>query len=195
MSNSRERILNTLRNNLPTQRELPSLDEFTNQPSEGDVVARFIEVLRTIGGAVIEAPDLPTIAHYIAEHYTGKRVVSVVPGLESVTTQGLATDPHLLADVELAVLNTHFAVAENGACWITDVLVGDRALPFITQHLALIVQRSTIVPTMHAAYQKIGQSAQDFGTFIAGPSKTADIEQSLVLGAHGPKSMTVFVIG
>jgi L-lactate dehydrogenase complex protein LldG len=40
----------------------------------------------------------------------------------------------------------------------------------------------------------IGNATYGFGAFIAGPSKTADIEQSLVLGAHGPKTMTVFLL-
>jgi L-lactate dehydrogenase complex protein LldG len=47
---------------------------------------------------------------------------------------------------------------------------------------------------MHEAYSKIGEQQYGFGVFIAGPSKTADIEQSLVLGAHGPRSMTVFLL-
>lgn len=193
-TNSRERILSTLKKNLPSPKALPSLDEYTNNATTGDHVARFMEVLKNIGGAVIEAPDLPTIAAYVQEQYVGKRVVSMVPQLSQLTTHSIDKDPHFLANVELAIFPTHFAVAENGACWITDDLLGDRALPFITQHIALIVHRNTIVPTMHAAYQRIGAATQQFGTFIAGPSKTADIEQSLVLGAHGPKSMTVFVI-
>lgn len=192
--NSRERILSTLKNNLPQQKELPALDAFIENAPAGDLAARFMGILKNIGGAVIEAPDFPTIAAYVQEQYVGKRIVSMVPELQSLTTHSIAKDPHFLADVELAIFNTHFAVAENGACWVTDELLGDRALPFITQHIALIVRRNAIVATMHAAYQRIGASAQSFGTFIAGPSKTADIEQSLVLGAHGPKSMTVFVI-
>jgi L-lactate dehydrogenase complex protein LldG len=47
---------------------------------------------------------------------------------------------------------------------------------------------------MHDAYKRIGLAPYTYGAFIAGPSKTADIEQSLVLGAHGPKSMTVFIL-
>ena len=47
---------------------------------------------------------------------------------------------------------------------------------------------------MHHAYDRIAQAEYPFGLFLAGPSKTADIEQSLVLGAHGSRSMTVFLL-
>jgi L-lactate dehydrogenase complex protein LldG len=58
----------------------------------------------------------------------------------------------------------------------------------------VVVAANEIVPTLHEAYEKIGDAGYGFGVFIAGPSKTADIEQSLVLGAHGPKTMTVFLL-
>jgi L-lactate dehydrogenase complex protein LldG len=57
-----------------------------------------------------------------------------------------------------------------------------------------VITPDAIVPTLHEAYEKISDNAYGFGVFIAGPSKTADIEQSLVLGAHGPKTMTVFIL-
>ena len=69
-----------------------------------------------------------------------------------------------------------------------------RAVPFICQQLAVVVSAKTLVATMHQAYDLIGEADYGFGTFIAGPSKTADIEQSLVLGAHGPKSMIAFLL-
>ena len=72
--------------------------------------------------------------------------------------------------------------------------MGDRSTPFISQHLAVVIDKNDIVPTLHEAYDRINSLSYDFGIFIAGPSKTADIEQSLVLGAHGPKSMTVFLL-
>jgi L-lactate dehydrogenase complex protein LldG len=72
--------------------------------------------------------------------------------------------------------------------------MGHRVLPFITQHLGMLVDEDHIVATMHDAYKKMNNNEYGFGTFIAGPSKTADIEQSLVLGAHGARSMTIFLL-
>ena len=102
-------------------------------------------------------------------------------------------DPHELADTDLAILRAHFGVAENAAVWMTEECMIERALPFICQHLAVLIDKKDIVGTMQEAYERLGVAAYGFGVFIAGPSKTADIEQSLVLGAHGPVSMTVFV--
>ena len=70
----------------------------------------------------------------------------------------------------------------------------NRLLPFICQHLILVIDKSDIVPTMHHAYQKIDIAKEGFGIFIAGPSKTADIEQSLVIGAHGARTATIYVV-
>ena len=103
-------------------------------------------------------------------------------------------DAHSLENVDLAIIPAHFGVAENGAMWVTDSLVQYRVLPFITQQLAIVVNRKDIVYNLHQAYQKIAGTNYDFGVFIAGPSKTADIEQSLVLGAHGPKGMTLYLL-
>jgi L-lactate dehydrogenase complex protein LldG len=103
-------------------------------------------------------------------------------------------DPHSLQDVELIILKAHLGVAENGAVWITEQLMGLRIAPFITQHLAIVLHEGSIVPDMQYAYAAIGDKRYGFGSFIAGPSKTADIEQALVLGAHGPRTMTAYII-
>ncbi len=86
------------------------------------------------------------------------------------------------------------AVAENGAVWFTDRGLRHRVLPWIAQHLALVIPGERLVNDMHEAYERI-EVGNGFGCFISGPSKTADIEQALVIGAHGPRSATVFLIG
>ena len=99
-----------------------------------------------------------------------------------------------LAAVDTAIIRGGVAVAENGSIWVTEENMVNRLLPFIAQQLILLIHEKDLVPTMHHAYEKINVSDTGFGAFIAGPSKTADIEQSLVIGAHGPCGMMAVVV-
>ncbi|HSJ68730.1 MAG TPA: LUD domain-containing protein, partial [Anditalea sp.] len=87
-----------------------------------------------------------------------------------------------------------FGVAENGAIWLDEEDLEFRILPFITEHLVIVLDKSKLVGNMHQAYARIGNTPSGFGLFTAGPSKTADIEQSLVIGAHGAKSLKVVLV-
>ncbi len=194
---SRDTILAAIARNKPGSEDRP-LPIMPISHSFGDQgLDRFCTVLESIGGAVVRVSDLDAVRQYVETQYSHPvRVVTTVPELVSVADQ-LWPDavPHQLADVELGLFRGHFGVAENGAIWVTESSLGHRAAPFICQQLALIINKADIVPTMSEAYDRIGAADYGYGTFIAGPSKTADIEQSLVLGAHGPKEMIAFVVG
>ena len=84
-------------------------------------------------------------------------------------------------------------VAENGAVWIEQD-VKQRAIYFIAEKLVILLDKNKIVNNMHEAYKLIDTGEYGFGTFISGPSKTADIEQALVMGAHGARDVTVVLI-
>lgn len=192
---SRDKILAAVQANKPATMALPDIGIFETN-AKGSL-EKFATVLTTIGGKVVFVSGYDEIKRIIAEQYGGNgRIVSPVTELKAISIDTLAdvTNIHDLQDVEVALLNARFGVAENGAVWVTEDEMDIRVLPFVTQHLALIINADTIVPTMHQAYELIGNSTYGFGAFIAGPSKTADIEQSLVIGAHGPRSMTVFVL-
>jgi L-lactate dehydrogenase complex protein LldG len=192
--NSREKILKVLAENQLSGSVLA--DSFIRHAVEGDPVKKFIAVLKNIGGTPVEVNSWEEITRYVQTNWgVNKRIVSPIHVLATISDQTkFSHDPHALQDVDLAIFQPHFGVAENAAAWLTDERMGDRALPFIAQHIAFVIHRTDIIHTMHEAYDRIGTSSYNFGTFIAGPSKTADIEQSLVLGAHGPKSMTVFLL-
>lgn len=191
---SRESILAAIKNNQPEQQALPDLDVF-KRPGTGDPAA-FRKVVETLGGQVFEISSYEEIPALVAEHYTDiSKVIAIresyFPG---AATQWETGDGRQLEQVDLAIIPGQFGVAENGAIWITEAEVKVRVLPFITQHLAVVVSAHDILATLHDAYEeRIAKPENGFGVFIAGPSKTADIEQSLVLGAHGAKSLTVFL--
>lgn len=194
---SRDKILAAVAASKPEAKPLPDIEPFKHI-GYNDVLAQYETLLTTIGGAVHRVNSWEEIKTIVAEKYNSKnvRVLSLVPELDEVATSAYEINPdaHQLADVELSIIKAHFGVAENGSVWVTEELLGHRAVPFICQHLAAVITADSIVDTMHRAYMRIGAAEYGWGAFIAGPSKTADIEQSLVLGAHGPRSMTVFIL-
>jgi L-lactate dehydrogenase complex protein LldG len=187
---NREKIIGNLKDS-EAGTNLPDLKIFDFAFADPSRV--FIESLTRIGGTVVEVESLAGVEEYLFQHYSGKRVFSSIKNFN--TYNETFDDPRYFEDIDLTLLPGQFAVAENGSVWITDDLLASRVVPFICQHLGLIVDRKNIVSTMIDAYEKIGSAEYGFGVFIAGPSKTADIEQSLVLGAHGAKTMTLFLVG
>lgn len=192
---SREKILEQIRNNQP---EIVPLPELSFEHEETGLKESFIEILKRIGGTVLEADNFNEIKAHLAEAFpqNARRITTIRELADTADfSNWKEQDEHELQDVEAAVIKAHFGVAENGAVWVTDELLVQQIVPFITQHLLVILDAGSIVPTMHQAYERIGNLDYNYGVFIAGPSKTADIEQSLVLGAHGPRTMTVFLMG
>lgn len=192
---SRQSILNKLRQNLPPAMELPSLDEDWLQYP--DPLAQFSEVLTGVGGQCVSVSTLTDVQRYLEgldAYQAAAQRVSAVPGIEATFDFNAVDDPHAVEHVDYAVLPGELAVAENAAVWVDDANVRHRVLFFITQHLALVVPRSGLLHNMHEAYNHVTVMRRPFGAFISGPSKTADIEQSLVIGAHGARSLTVFLV-
>lgn len=85
------------------------------------------------------------------------------------------------------------AVAENGGVWINASAFETRITPFFAEELILLIRQDLIVENMHILYSKIDPTESGLGVLISGPSKTADIEQCLVYGAHGAIKHTVVV--
>lgn len=189
---SRENILQKVKAAQPSLLPLPPIEKKVRNV---DAVKQFQTVLESIGGKVVLLNRDESIAEKtVALFPEAKRIVSSITAVQNYFFSDYKSlRHHSLQDVDVAIIEAQFGVAENGAVWVTEDDLKIRVLPFICEHLVAVVDSTTIVATLHEAYERIGTSAYGFGAFIAGPSKTADIEQSLVLGAHGPKSMTVLV--
>lgn len=192
---SRATILEKIKQNQPTATsELPDLNTLGLEAFE--ILDKYKTVLQGIGGDFVEVADYEAVIAFVKKNYaTEKRMITTIAELaEIAATDWFNDDPHTLENVELTLVKAHFGVAENSALWVTDDILGQRVSTFIPQYLAILVHKKDIVATMHQAYDRIGNQEYGFGTFIAGPSKTADIEQSLVLGAHGARGLTVFLM-
>jgi L-lactate dehydrogenase complex protein LldG len=192
---AREDILRSIRRYLPQSVALPELDA-SDWIVYDDPVRQFAQTLEGVGGECFEVQAVEQIIRLLGDEVgPEKTVVSTVPGLLSgrFDLAGVR-DPHDLQNVDLAILPGALAVAENAAIWVTDAGLEHRVLYFLCQHLALVVPRDAVVHHMAQAYERIDAAERPFGCFISGPSKTADIEQSLVKGAHGARTLKVFLV-
>jgi len=192
---SKEYILQRVKQNKPEQTLLPDVPDF--ERLDVDWVEHFKETLVFVGGQAIELESDVEVNLRIQELFPDMKVIaSDIPSVEVANFDlNGTTDPHLLKDIDLIVIRGEFGVAENAAVWVPASSLSHRVLPFITQHAVIVLDKSQLVWNMHQAYKRLDiDKANGFGVFISGPSKTADIEQSLVIGAHGSRSLVVFLV-
>lgn len=191
----RENILNAIAANQPELVSLPLIDEASVIHYE-DLYAQFKTVLESIGGKVELIPNTAVLKERLdTDRSTGNFIVNTIAALGDFDNHVASLTAIELEKVDKAYIEGTVGVAENGAVWIYESQMINRLVPFICQHLVLVIDKKSIVATLHQAYEKIEVAREGFGVFIAGPSKTADIEQSLVIGAHGARSATVYVVG
>jgi L-lactate dehydrogenase complex protein LldG len=112
------------------------------------------------------------------------------------TENGYAIDD--LESCDAGVTGCEVLVAQTGGIMVSVQSAGGRALSVLPPHHIVIARTSQMVPDLTAAFEhvkrKYGKSFPSFMGFITGPSRTGDIERILVLGAHGPKRLTVLLI-
>jgi L-lactate dehydrogenase complex protein LldG len=165
----------------------------------GDLRRAFREVLESVGGECWFFADRAAAKEKLAGSELMRapgQVCSYVKDLAAgnFDAEGVA-DVRDCRDVRLAVVKGEFGVAENGAVWLEASPLRHRGLLFLAESLVLVVEGKNIVPDMESAYARIDFAPVRSGYFVSGPSKTADIEQCLVIGAHGARSLVVIVIG
>lgn len=192
---SKQTILSAIRAHRVPEAALPALEHAWIRYE--DPLRQFQTLVEAVGGRCVLLPSLDQVHASLmtqSSFATATKIISAVEGIASSADVDSLGDPHDLESVDWAVLPGLLGVAENGAVWVTDEAVRHRALYFIVQHLALVLPLNRLVHNMHEAYAQIAVGTSSLGVFISGPSKTADIEQSLVIGAHGPRSLTVFCV-
>lgn len=192
--NSRERILNDIRKSKSVAADLP---EFRLHFSpDQNLLLWYLVSLEKCGGqfGFIESTD--EMGNFVALQYPeAKSICSLLPQMQGDIDIHKVYDPSWLEDVDVAIVKGAFGVSENAAVWFDEDELVHRALPFLAKHLIVVLNKEDLVANMHEAYNRINIGKSGYGVFIAGPSKTADIEQSLVVGAQGARSFYVVFVG
>lgn len=190
---SQNTILDNIKRHIHTRYDMPDMHiEGIHYP---DKTTQFIEVSKAVGGEALLAEEGKDINEQIRLLHPEARVIA--SNLPEITISTINPDevetPHALNGTDLAIVKGEVGVAENGCVWIPQN-VKEKAVYFIAEHLVILLDKSKIVHNMHEAYSLIRFNDSGFGVFISGPSKTADIEQALVVGAHGAKGVTVLLV-
>ena len=193
MSN-KEEILSKYRKNVREKFDMPSLDDIKGITYPSPLV-QFISMTENVGGKVIELEEGQDVNKLIKELYPdAKEIASNLPEI-TIATRNPDTigSPQALNGTDVGVVKGVFGVAENACVWIPQTME-EKAVCFISENLVILVKKTEIVNNMHEAYKRISFNDYGYGTFISGPSKTADIAQVLVMGAQAARSATVVLI-
>lgn len=192
---SRNKMLNTIRSNTASLPKVPHPGIYSNEIADGHIWI-FAEQVKKVGGFIFSFDEglqaIQNLEKLFGEMKTvfSYKDTDFIRSNKSLTYQ---TKPHDCKDLDILMIKAELAVIENGAIWVTEPINFPRSALFLTQHLIVVVNSNTMVNDMHEAYAKIKSIPANFGVFISGPSKTADVEQCLVIGAHGPRSLTILM--
>ena len=190
----KEDILKKYRSNIREQFDMPDLSDI-QAVTYPNPLLQFINMTRSVGGNTIEVEEWCDINKLIRELFPDAvEIASNLPGITIATRNpDIVDDASDLNGTDVGIIRGEFGVAENGCVWIPQQMK-EKAVCFISENLVILLPKSQIVNNMHEAYRRIKFNDYGYGTFISGPSKTADIAQVLVMGAQAARSATVLLI-
>ena len=191
---SKEDILKKYRSNIREQFDMPDLSDI-QAVTYLNPLLQFINMTKSVGGNAIEVEEWCDINKLIRELFPDAvEIASNLPGITIATRNpDIVDDASDLNGTDVGIIRGEFGVAENGCVWIPQQMK-EKAVCFISENLVILLPKSQIVNNMHEAYRRIKFNDYGYGTFISGPSKTADIAQVLVMGAQAARSATVLLI-
>ncbi len=170
------------------------------------------ERLKTELVSVASLEEAKRLIEHMAKENRWKQIAHHDHPLVSPITQAFESTPdikllntslryskHDLEKCEVGISGCDALIAQTASVLITTVSAGGRALSVLPPHHVVVATRDQMLGTLADAYALLRNrySAEHWPSFVSlitGPSRTADIERVLVLGAHGPKRLTIILI-
>lgn len=189
--NTKDRILKNIR--LSTKNRNETLNELKYSYNNVNLLEKFQQSILAVSADFHFFSNNKEVEEIIQSFYIDfKKSINTVDDLIVKGIDFINIDnSEKIHSLDIAIIQGEFGVAENGAIWINVGELPNRIIPFICENLVVILDSDNIVTDMHEAYHKIDSLDYSYGVFMTGPSKTADIEQILVVGAQGPRKMLV----
>lgn len=192
----KEDILKKYRSNIHERFEMPDLSDITPITYK-EPLSQFIEMSKNVGGNIIEVKENQDINALVKELYPDAKEIASNLSEITIATRNPDTieNAQALNGTDVGIIRGMFGVAENGCIWIPQQMK-EKAVCFISENIVILLRKSQIVNNMHEAYKQIAFDSKydGYGTFISGPSKTADIAQVLVMGAQAARSVTILLM-
>ncbi len=184
---------------------LPEVENDFN--SQWSLLSKNFTALKTDFGLLDSKEELTRFVQELQRTENWKRIGYhrgglTTPIIDSIQTEKVCVnDPYDCQDLEkcdVGISECDAIVAQTGSILITARSAGGRGLSALPPHHLILARTSQMVSDLPAAYdllyQRYGQSYPSMISFITGPSRTGDIERIVVLGAHGPKKLTVAIL-
>jgi hypothetical protein len=193
---ARDKILARLRSTTPAKRRgAPPRPLFT-----GDPVRHFIRNLGELAATVEPLAtwdEIPAAVQRYAREHGIEGAVAVAPALARLDwPAGMALDVGTTdGSARLAVSQARAGIAETGSLVMVSGPATPTRLNFLPEHQIVVLEAGAILRFLDEALLLLDASMPRALNLLSGPSRTADVEQTLQLGAHGPRALHVLLLG
>ena len=203
MKTARQEILDKLKNSVHPVSEKPDFDSPVYHSINKPLDLAFKENLEKVNGSVYLFSSQKELFQKLNEflsEFNQNNVVcfeeEIIAGLE-VANFPLTKFTDIPENIEVGITGCEYLIAHTGSVMVSSAQKGGRRM-FVYPPIHIVVaRRNQLVDYLENAYsnliQKYGKNLQSHVALITGPSRTADIEKTLVMGAHGPRELHVFI--
>lgn len=203
MGTARQEILNKLKNAVHPEPEMPNFNAPVYHSIDKTLELAFKENMETVNGSVYlceSEKDLVKKLKSFLSAFKTDTICCKEKGLQNILSKeniSFSDSKELPKSIEVGITSCEFLIAHTGSVMVSSAQEGGRQM-FVYPPVHLVVAKKTqLVDYLEAAYlsmqEKYDNKLPSQITLITGPSRTADIEKTLVMGAHGPRELHVFI--